>query len=67
MFGKKVLVVAVLMVLTVALLTPAVVPKKAQSTLDDLVMASSRLRVPQNIDTIDNLRAKRSRIEALNP
>ncbi|NMB99202.1 MAG: PepSY domain-containing protein, partial [Thermoanaerobaculaceae bacterium] len=67
MFGKKVLVMAVLMVLTVALLTPAVVPKKAQSTLDDLVMASSRLRVPQNIETIDNLRAQRSRVESLNP
>ncbi len=67
MFGKKVLVLAVLMILTVVFLTPAVVPKKAQSTLDDLVMASSRLRVPQNIETIDNLRASRPRVEALNP
>ena len=65
MLGKKILAMAVLVILTVALLTPALVPKKAQSSLDDLVMTSPRLLISQNIDTIDNLRAKRSRIEAV--
>jgi trimeric autotransporter adhesin len=65
MVGKKGFLVGVLLLVAVVLLTPALAPKKVQNTLDDLVMVSSRLRVPQNIESIDNLRATRSRAESL--
>jgi len=65
MVGKKGLMAGVLILLVVALLTPALGTKKGQNSLDDLVTVSSRLRVPQNIETIDALRAARIRTEAL--
>ncbi len=65
MVGKKGLLVGVLILLVVALLTPALGTKKGQNSLDDLVTVSSRLRVPQNIEVFENLRAARSRTEAL--
>ncbi len=65
MVGKKGLLVGVLFVLMVVLLTPAAVVKKAQNSLDDLVNVSSKLRVPQNIEGLDSLRASGSRTEGL--
>ena len=65
MVGKKGLLIGVLVLLVVALLTPALGTKKGQNSLDDLVTVSGRLRVPQNIEVFDSLRAARDRNEAL--
>ena len=67
MFGKRVLTVVAAIVVMISILTPGLTPKKSQNTLDDLVIASPNLRVPQAISAIDDLRANRVRNESLSP